>query len=408
MKRIALLLTLVSFVFAGKGSLYSRYGVGEINTFLSGKNIGMGSTGLAMFGETHINLLNPAGTSNISNTIISISYRYTTLNSGDASGSSLISTGNISSMAVAFPVYAPKKIVMTLGILPYSSVGFDQQITQTISGNQVTQSFEGRGGITSGNIGFSYALNSDVILGLTGHYLFGSIYRDQTISFISNDYFGGSYNQTFSMSGFGLTLGGIYSGIDQALGLSATKNLNLAMTFFTGSSLSYDEETLRNFSADQDTIAPGERTLSLPAGLSFGLAYLNNRTIYASDVHFQNWSGTSIPGAPTSFQNSLRLGAGVEFLPSSDFAGDDFLRRVSYRLGGFYRISNISVNGQSIDEMFGTAGISFPLSVETRMHLGLEAGIRGTTSSSLIKDTVIRFNIAVAASELMFIQPPIE
>lgn len=408
MKRILLLFTLISFAVAGKGSLYSRYGVGEVNTFLSGKNVGMGSTGLAMFGETHINMLNPAGTANISNTIISVSYRFSMLNSADASGSSFIGTGNISSMAVAFPVYAANKVVMTLGIMPYSTVGYDQQLTQTISGSQVVQSFEGRGGITSGNIGFSYAPVSDITLGVTGHYLFGSIYRDQTITFIGSDFFGGSYNQTFSMSGFGMTFGGIYSGIDKALGLSETKNMNFGMTFFTGSSLSFEEQTLRNFAANQDTIAPPEQTLSLPAGLSFGLAYLNNRTIYASDVHYQHWSGTTIPGTSTTFQNSLRIGAGVEFLPASDFIGDDFLRRVSYRLGGFYRISNISVNGTSINEMFATAGMSVPLSAETRLHFGLEAGLRGTTSSSLIKDTVLRFNIAVAASELMFIQPPIE
>ncbi len=413
MKRIAFLFaftifTIVSIAFAGKGSLYSRYGVGEVNTFLSGKNVGMGSTGLAMFGDTHVNLLNPASSANITNTIISASYQYRTLNSADASGSSMISTGNINSLAIAFPVFAPKKMVLTLGILPYSSVAYDQQVTQTIAGNRVVQSFEGRGGITSSQLGISYGINPDLIVGMTTHYLFGSIYRDQVISFSTSEYFGGSYHQTFSVSGFGLTIGGIYSGIDKALGLSETKNLNLGVTFFTGSSLSYDEQTLRNFSASQDTIAPGSKTLSLPAGFSVGLAYLNNKTIYAADVHFQNWSGFSVPGAPTKFQNSLRLGAGVEFLPSSDFVSDEFLKRVSYRFGGLYRMSNLTVNGQSIDEIFGTAGVSFPMSVETRIHLGLEYGIRGTTSSSLIKDTVIRFTVAVSATELMFIQPPIE
>ncbi|MFZ4619172.1 MAG: hypothetical protein ACOYNS_01325 [Bacteroidota bacterium] len=408
MKRIALLFTLVSFAFAGKGSLYSRYGIGEVNTFLSGKNVGMGGTGLAMFGETHINLLNPASTANITNTIISSSYQYRTLSSADASGSSMIGTGNINSLAISFPVFAPNKMVLTIGVLPYSSVAYDQQLTQTISGNQVVQSFEGRGGITSGQLSLSYALTPDAIVGLTTHYLFGSIYRDQTISFTAPGYFGGSFNQTFSMSGVGFTLGGIYSGIDKAIGLSDTKNMNLGVTLFTGSSLAYDEETLRNFSASQDTVAPSSKTLSLPPGFSFGLAYLKNKTVYAADVHFQQWSGFSVPGVTTTFQNSIRLGAGVEFLPTSDFIGDDFLKRVSYRFGGYYRISNLSVNGQSIDEVFGTAGISVPMSVETRVHLGLEYGIRGTTASSLIKDTAIRFTIAVSATELMFIQPPIE
>lgn len=403
-----LLFTLVTSVFAGKGSLYSRYGVGEINTFLSGKNIGMGSTGLAMFGETHVNLLNPASAANINNTIISASYQYRMLNSADASGSSLIGTGNINSLAIAFPVYSPSKMVLTLGILPYSSVAYEQQTKQVVSNAEVVQSFDGRGGITSGQLGMSYAVTGDITVGLTAQYLFGSIYRDQSITFLSGDFFGGSYNQTFSLGGYGFTVGGIYSGIDKAVGLSDTKHVNAAVTIFSGSSLSYEEETLRNFAASQDTIAPPSSSVTLPAGFSFGLAYLMNKTIYAADVHFQNWSGFSLPGTPTTFQNSFRLGAGVEFLPASDFVGDDFYKRVSYRLGGFFRTTNLTMNGQSINELFGTAGMSLPVSAETRIHLGLEAGIRGTTSSSLIKDTVLRFTVSVSATEMMFIQPPID
>jgi hypothetical protein len=88
--------------------------------------------------------------------------------------------------------------------------------------------------------------------------------------------------------------------------------------------------------------------------------------------------------------------------------GDDFFKRLSYRFGGYYRMTNLKMNGKSIDEMFASAGISLPMSIETRVHLGLEYGIRGTTSASLIKDSMLRFTVSVSASELMFIQPPIE
>ena len=410
MKQIFVLLFLVSFAFAGKGSIYSRYGIGEINPFLSGKNTGMGNTGLAMFGETQINLLNPASTANIASTILAASYQYRNFNSEDASGSSVFGTGNISSLALAFPVYAPKKIVLTIGILPFSSVGYEQQVSQRTSGGEdIVQTFDGRGGISSAQLGVSYAVHPDLVLGLTTQFLFGSIYRDQSITFLTGDYFGGSFNQTFSISGFGFTLGGIYSGLDKTLGLSDTKQLNVGMTLFSGSSLSYDEQTLRNFSSDQDTVEVTGKTIDLPVGFSFGLAYYVKKTVYAADVHFQNWDNFKIGGIhPSEIQNSIRVGAGVEFLPSSDFIGDDFLKRISYRFGGYYRVTNLKINGQSINELFGTTGVSLPMSVETRLHLGLEYGIRGTTSSSLIKDTMLRFTISVAASELMFIQPPIE
>ena len=131
--------------------------------------------------------------------------------------------------------------------------------------------------------------------------------------------------------------------------------------------------------------------------------------VYAADVHFQNWDNFTIEGIhPAEIQNSVRLGAGVEFLPQSDFVGDDFFKRLSYRFGGYYRMTNLKLNGNSINEMFGSAGMSFPMSAETRMHLALEYGIKGTTSSSLIKDTLLRFTVSVSASELMFIQPKIE
>lgn len=404
------LLVFVSFAFGGKGSIYSRYGVGEVNTFLSGKNTGMGNTGIAMFGETHINLLNPASTANITNTILSASYQYSNFTSEDASGSSLFGTGNINSFALAFPVYSPKKMVVTFGILPFSTVGYEQKVTgATLSGDQYSQSFDGRGGISSGQLGLSYAVNTDIIVGLTTHYLFGSIYRDQTITFATENYFGGSFNQTYSLSGFGFTLGGIYSGIDQALGLSENKQMNLGVTLFSGSSLDYDEQTLRNFSTDQDTISVNDKAIDLPVGFSFGLAYLKNRTIYAADVHIQNWGNFKVNGVhPSEIQNSVRVGAGVEFLPSSDFISDEFWKRISYRFGGYYRMTNLSMNNQSINEMFGSAGISFPMSIETRLHVGLEYGIRGTTSASLIKDSLLRLTVSVSASELMFIQPPIE
>ncbi len=407
MKKFFLFILMTSFAFAGKGSMYSRFGLGEINTFVSGKNIGMGNTGIATFGETHINLANPASTMNIAHTILSVSYQYKNYNLADASGASIFGTGNISSFALAFPVYSLKRMVFTLGFVPFSSVAYEQQITNTLNG--ATQSFDGGGGISSAQLSLSYAVNTDLSIGVTTHYLFGSIYKDQKIDFTSAEFFGGSYRQTKSLSGFGITLGGIYSGIDKALGFSESKEMNLGFTLFSGSTLNYDDQILRNFSTNQDTISSVNKAINLPAGFSFGLAYLKNKMIYAADVHFQNWDNFTIDGIhPVEIQNSIRLGAGVEFLPQSDFVGDEYFKRLSYRFGAYYRMTNLKLKGNSISEIFGSIGMSLPMSAETRMHLALEYGIRGTTASSLIKDTLLRFTVSVSASELMFIQPEIE
>lgn len=407
-KIITALVLVVSFSFAGKGTVYSRFGVGEINLFSSGRSAGMGNTGIGLLDNTSINLSNPAAIGTIARTMLTAGYQFQSFSSADAGGSSVFGTGNINSFAIAFPVYTPKNMVLSLAALPFSSVGYEQQIESTFDATTIYQTFDGRGGISSAQLSLSYAPASDLMVGATMHYLFGAIFNDQVISFSGSNYYNASVNQTLSCRGFGFTLGGIYSGIDQALGMSASKNVNLGMTLFTGSSMTLDNESLNHYSSNTDTVSAGNQSLELPFGVSFGLAYALNNVNYTADVNFQNWDSYKIAGVhPSEIQNSFRIGAGVEFLPAKDFT-DSYWQKLAYRFGGYFRQTNVKVNGQSINEIFGTAGVGLPISVDSRMNVGLEYGIRGTTSASLIRDTVLKFVISLSASETMFIQPPVE
>jgi hypothetical protein len=399
---------LFSVAFAGKGSVYSRFGVGEIGTLSNGRTAGMGHAGVAAFSGSSINYLNPASIGNVQRTLFSAGYQYRMFNSEDASGTSLIGTGSFNEFGLAFPVSSRHSVVLSLAMVPFSSVGYEQRTVQSVDGNTVTQVYEGRGGLTSGQMSLSYSPMPDLMLGLTGQYLFGSVYKDQSITFSSSNFFGGSYNQTLSMSGIAVTLGGIYSGIDKALGFSDSRTVDLGMTFFTGSSLSLDDETLRNYSSNQDTLLPKSSTVEIPFGVSAGLTYIKNKVMVAADLNFQNWENFTVNGVhPAEIRNSLRLGAGIEFLPTDNIAGS-FWEKTSFRTGGYYRMTNLELNGQPIDEMFVTAGVGLPFSFESRINLGIEAGIRGTTSASLIRDTILRFTVSITASEMMFIPPIID
>ena len=411
MKKL-IVVALVAFCIAeaGEGSVYSRYGIGEVLSNARGKNVGMGSVGVGILGETFINFANPAAIANIPRTMLSAGYQFRNYNSEDATGSSAINTGNINEFGLALPLYSPKKIVLALGVLPFSTVGYDQHIEMTVPGATVAvnQQFEGHGGLSSAQISLSYLPATDFYLGATGHYLFGAIYRDQFFHFNSPSFYNGSYNQTLSLSGFAVTVGSIYKGVDRLLGFSQEKNLNIGAALFSGSSLDLDNETLRNFSSNQDTIQVNNKSMNLPWGFSLGISYLNHSILYAADITLQNWSDFKFAGVrPSEVQNSIQLGAGVEFLQSNNIA-DPFWEKISYRFGGNYRKTNVVLNGQSINELFVAGGIGFPFSLDSRMNLGLEYGIRGTTSSSLIKDTIIRFTISLTVSELMFIPPPID
>lgn len=397
-----------STLLAGEGSVYSRYGIGELMINSRGKNTGMGSAGVGILSETFINFANPASTAVISRTLFSAAYQFKNYSSQDAAGTSILHMGNINEFGLALPIYSPKKMVLTLGILPYSTIGYDQRIETLTFGIPVTQQIEGHGGLNSAQLNLTYSPVNNLYVGATAHYLFGAFYRDITFHFSSSGFYSGSYNNTMALDGFGVTLGGIYSGIEKLLDLSSTGKLNAGITFFTGSSMDYDNETIRNFSSHTDTITVNDLTVNLPIGFSFGLSYLDKGVLYAADAVFQNWDNFKVAGIhPSEINNSIFLGAGIEFLQSNNM-GDSFWERASYRLGGYYHKTNLTLNGTSINEMFATGGIGFPLSFDSRINLGLEYGIRGTTSSLLIKDTIIRFTISLTASETMFIPPPID
>lgn len=407
-KFIFVLIVFTSTLYAGKGSLYSRYGFGEINPYISARGVGMGNNGIALFSETDINLFNPAAAANINRTLFSGAYQHRTYFTTDGSLTSSLLLGNIQAAALAFPIYKPSKSVLVVSLQPLSASGYNLTTNSTVGTNTITQTFDGHGGLSKAQVSLSYEFFDDVILSGGINYIFGAYYKDQSMNFSDPTYYGGSFNETTSMSGSGLTIGGMVRGIDKKLNFSDGKNFNLGFVLSTSATLETENELLRNFSSNTDTVLTSNLTSNIPLSVAVGISYSKSNVVYAGDFHFQNWGSVKFSGkTPKELQNSLRAGFGAEFLPSAEFT-DEFWERVSYRIGGFFQQTNLKINGQSINEIFGSAGLSFPVSAESRLHLGMEYGIRGTTSSSLYKDTIIRFTAAFTISELMFIPPKVD
>ena len=117
----------------------------------------------------------------------------------------------------------------------------------------------------------------------------------------------------------------------------------------------------------------------------------------------QNWADAKYFGAHLSeLRNSTRAGIGFETIPSSD-AGS-YLKRVVYRAGFVYHSTYYQINGSGIDEYLICAGIGLPIAPGTHLNIALQGGVRGSSSSVLQKDTIIRFSIALSASEAWFIR----
>jgi hypothetical protein len=404
--RIKVTLTIFTVLFplivhAG-GSSYSRYGFGDILRYGDSRIYAMGGTGIALVDDGSINLLNPAGMSRISFTRFSAGFEYNGFSSKDSSGSSFYSTGGLQGLAFAFPISRENGIVMSIEATPYSKVNYaiSSSNFDTLSGSIQHQTFYGSGGLSYLGLGLSGSPLNTLHLGGRLNYMYGRTRQYQTSSFDSSYYTSTTFDRTIYYSGFTFTLGAIYEGIDQLLGLPSLHNLSLGLTLTTASSFNANVE--RIYSEGDTTNQNG--TADIPLSIGLGLSYLHqNRYRFLGDFVFENW-GNLKPFVldPVTLRNSYRTSIGFEAIPEK--GADTFWKRIFYRAGLAYNSTYYQINGVGINEVLMSGGVGLPMGPESWLNISLQVGMRGTTDNNLQKDIIVRLSVAVSASELWFLK----
>ena len=404
--RIKVTLTIFTVLFplivhAG-GSSYSRYGFGDILRYGDSRIYAMGGTGIALVDDGSINFLNPAGMSRISFTRFSAGFEYNGFSSKDSSGSSFYSTGGLQGLAFAFPISRENGIVMSIEATPYSKVNYaiSSSNFDTLSGSIQHQTFYGSGGLSYLGLGLSGSPLNTLHIGGRLNYMYGRTRQYQTSSFDSSYYTSTTFDRTIYYSGFTFTLGAIYEGIDQLLGLPSLHNLSLGLTLGTASSLDANAE--RIYSEGDTTNYNG--TANIPLSVGLGLSYLHqNRYRFLGDFVFENW-GNLKPFAldPVTLRNSYRTSIGFEAIPEK--GADTFWKRIFYHAGFAYNSTYYQINGVGINEVLMSGGVGLPMGPESWLNIGLQVGMRGTTDNNLQKDIIVRLSVAVSASELWFLK----
>jgi hypothetical protein len=405
---ICLLCLCAQGLLANNGSPYSRFGIGELTLTSSVRSLSLGSTGTALTSEGYIDLNNPATLGTITRTLFNGSYQYRGYESRDNSTSSYLNAGGYLGGALAFPVYKPYGIVFAFGLAPVSRANYYFKVSDPYGNTTINQTFNGSGGLTALQFSLSYSPLTDLSLGMTMDYMFGTIKSEQTLSYADATYYASDLLSTATHNGLAFHFGALQQGLDKILGLSTTKHVTLGVTLFTGGSLATTQDELRHLSSKDTTITTPDGTTKLPLGFSAGLSYLKNNVVYTGDVNVQQWSDFKALGVhPAEIQNSMRAGVGIEWLPGKEFI-ESYWHQVAYRIGGYARQTYVKVDGTSINEYFATAGLGLPLGNEARLNIGLEYGISGTLSSALVKSNLIRLTHSISAGDLWFQPSEIE
>jgi len=410
------LLTFVGSILAQSttNSPYSRYGIGVLRPETFSKNFALGGTGIGLRSYKDVNFLNPASYSGITITTFEAGFVNNALYLEDGSESQFQNNPYINHIAFAFP--AIKNIWgFGFGILPYANTGYEytESINDDSAGN-VSFLNEGEGSINKvfwGNgVQFKVDKSSEISLGITGYFLFGSSTLNQNALFnnIPN-----ALNieeiRDIVVSDFGADFG-----IQYEKRVTGTRKFIFGATYDLATSLKTENSRIlrtfvgnREVGSIRDTLesTTSDGAISLPSEFGFGVSYKeDNKWLIALDYKIANW-GDIISNDPIfNFNTTHSVAIGGEYTPN--YKSNNFFKRLSYRLGARRSNAYITVNETEWNEHGITFGLGIPIeksgSSFPRIHLGVEYGSRGTTDNGLIKESFTNFNFGITINALWF------
>ncbi|MDR1723595.1 MAG: hypothetical protein LBR84_06635 [Tannerella sp.] len=394
-------LTLLSVELAaqnGTNSPYTRYGYGELANSSFGAGRSMGGIGVGLRSSRQINPMNPASYSCMD----SMTFLFDFGASGqiswysDGTNSQHDFNGNVEYMAMQFPILK-KRAAMSIGLMPFSHVGYKFGEVKTTEDLTYTESFEGYGGLNQLFAGLSIELwKKRLSLGANLNYLFGTVTHSATSVYsIQNS----TYVQT--TKAIKIKNAALDFGMQYVHPLSKNDNLIFGLTFSPKTKLgNVTYETTTSTSVVTDTISG--LAYDLPTRLGFGTSFVrDNKLIVALDATYQKWSEASFGGRNDGFNDRLKIAAGAEWIPN--FYSRPYLNRMKYRAGINYSNSYIIVKDKGYNEIGATLGVGFPITDQRSfVNVSFEYVKIRPEVKTMINENYFRLTLSYTFNEFWF------
>ena len=401
----------------GAYSPYSIYGVGDLSKQGTAFNKSKGGTGIATRDKRFVNYLNPAAVTARDSLAFMADF-------GLSGSSDVYSQGNLKSANNTFNIY---DFVMTfpiwrssafmVGITPFSDVGYDfssiekrdEIISQT--GN-ITYDSAGKGSVYQLFLGAGVTFWKKLSVGAEMIYYFGNLDKLTNMNYSDASFRSVNAGNELMLRGltgkFGLQyeqkLGG---NVSMVLGATYRMRTNVK-----GYSIDY---RYANQAGVIDTLRHHVDTLGM-SGVKFGdelgigLA-VKGGDKWSAEINYlrSDWrksgfddvSGFAVSGMSkfsSTVSNSLR--AGFEFVPNRNDIRYYF-RRCTYRAGVYYDKAYYKLDGNNVNSMGVTLGMTLPIFNNrggyNGITLGLDMGQRASRRADMIRERyasfVIGFNI---------------
>lgn len=409
----------------GAYSPYSIYGVGDISKEGTAYNKSMGGVGIATRNRRFINYLNPAAvTARDSLAFMAdfgISEKNTLYRQGDIKSAK--NTFNIYDLILSFPIW--RSSAFMVGITPFSDVGYDFSRVETdknIIGNtgNITYSSYGKGSVYQAFIGAGATFWKRLSVGAEMIYYFGNIDKVTNMDYTNSSYRSVNSGHDLTVRGvtgkFGLqyeqSLGGNVSMIVGATYRMKTnvKGYSTSYRFANQSSVS-DTLSYRVDTLAQNNIGFGDELgvgLSIKGGEQWSVEFNYLRSDWTKSG-FESVGGFSSVSSRPNTQNAVfsstvsqSFRVGFELVPNRNDIRYYF-KRCSYRAGFYYDKSYYKLNGENVNNMGITIGVTLPVfRWYNGISIGVDFGQRASTRNNMIREQYVMFNLGFNIHDIWF------
>lgn len=409
---LLVILSGVAFAQNNTNSPYTRYGYGQLADQGSGNSKGMGGIAYGLRDKHQTNFVNPASYTAVDSLTFIFDGGVSLQNTNLSNGTIKQNAKNSSFDYIVMQFRASKWAAISLGLLPYSNVGYsmgkyneDKEFPTT--SNTVT--YSGEGGLHQLYLGGGFKILKNLSVGANISYLWGDITRSAYESFPSSpNHLPFTRATNVAITSYKLDFGAQYThkfGKKHAATLGAV--------FSPGHNLSnesYVQDQLGNQSTGatintRDTVA----TFGIPTTFGIGATYVyDDRLTVGVDATLQNWNKVSYMNDENAFCKQYKIALGAEFYPNP--TGRSYLAHVKYRVGAYYSEPYYKIDGVRAAKEYGlTAGFGLPIP-KTRSILSVSAQyvkMQGTQAAFLDENT-LRICVGVTFNERWFFKRKVD
>ena len=308
------------------------------------------------------------------------------------------------------------RIAMSVGLLPFSSVGYNVSDSKFANGVSQTRSFTGDGGLHQLYAGLGVKVLKKLSVGVNASYFWGDITRSTTVLYPETSGSTSYIEQKgISISDYKLDFGAQYT-----LDFDKKHSMTIGAVFSPKHKLNNDYTVVTQNST---TVSNSfDATFELPNMFGIGLTYnYDKRLTVGVDYSLQQWSKAKFAinavdnervsedfDETYTYCDRHKISMGAEYIPN--LIGRSYLAHIKYRLGAYYTTPYYKINGEKASREYGvTAGFGLPVP-RSRSILSISGQfvrVKGL-ETNMVNENIFRVSIGLTFNERWFFKRRVE